>query len=258
MMTANPSRFISSALLAALLLFGTHAGADEKKITVTRDPKAGKVIVFKSTSKGEVAGAEFQVERGMKVTIKAVKETGAVTLDRLMLDGTLTLNGSAQDVKAQPLVTETRDKTGKLTAFKHIDTPSDIFAPEISQIIAILDEPIIGAAGIAEGDAWETTVDNPAAKDKITIKTSYLGIEKVGDVEMWKFKQSASPVVNRDGTKMTADTLFWLNPKTGVTEKSVATLKDVPSMYGPMTMETTLKFVKIEDAKPEPAEEKKA
>lgn len=238
-------------VLAVVSLFGlAGARADEAKITVVRRLTAGKALNFKYSAKGEVAGTEFQVERTERLVVKSVREDGSVVLERTLEEGVLTLDGNAQDVKTTLPVTETRDRSGKLTIFKSVEAQGDVYGPEIAHILSLMREPIIGAKEISAGDTWDTKLDNPASKDsKITIKTSFSGTEKVDDASLWKFKQSAEPVVNRDGSKMSCETLFWLNPKTGVTEKSVATIKDMPTVHGPMNIEIALKFVSLEDAK---------
>jgi hypothetical protein len=98
---------------------------------------------------------------------------------------------------------------------------------------------------VAEGDTWETTFDNPASKDnKVKMKTTYLGAEKVGDLDLWKFKQTSEAVVNADGTKIVNESVIWMNPKDGLMEKLDGKYKDVPTQFGPVEFPINIQRVK--------------
>jgi len=245
-MVRNPvCAAIGSILLAAALLGAQTARAAGEKMVLARPFKAGVTTTYKATIKANVQGMDIVLEQSQKQTIKTVKDNGNYVVYSEDLGGTIKLNGTDQEQKPSPPSTETRDKLGKLLDFVHEADPSAIFAPEIQKLMTTISELITTDKEVAEGDSWETMLDNPASKDnKAKVKTTYQGIDKVDGVDLWKFKQTAEAVVNADGSKMVNESTIWINPKDGMMEKIDGKVKDIPTQLGPFDIAIVINRVK--------------
>ena len=245
-MTRNSNRRIFGGVLLALALIGARsANAEPKKMALSRMLKAGVITTYKSQIKASVQGMDIVIDQSKKQTIKTIKENGNIVVLSEDLGGTMKLNGMEQEQKPGAPSTETRDKLGKLVEFSHEQDQNAPFTPEIQKLIASLSELILTDKEVVDGDSWDTQLDNPASKDnKIKVKTTYQGIEKVDGVELWKFKQTAEAIVSADGAKVAQESTIWLNPKDGLMEKSDSKVKDAPTQFGPLDFVVVVNRVK--------------
>ena len=220
------NRLVCIMLACAALAGARNAHADDKKVMLKRTYKAMTVTTYKGTIKANIGGMDIEIQQKQKQTVKSVKENGNVVI--VVEDLGSTLNGMEQPA-GQPS-TETRDKLGKLVDLVHDAGQNAPFTPEVEKVMSAVSDLILTDKEVAEGDSWETMLENAASKDhKIKIKTTYQGIDKVGGVELWKFKQVGEAVVNTDGSKMVNESTIWINPKDGLMEKMDAKLKEVPT-----------------------------
>ena len=239
------NRIVGGAFLVLALVGAQHVRADDKKMALTRPLKAGTVTTYKATIKANVQGMDIILEQSQKQTIKSIKDNGNFVVYSEDLGGKITLNGTDQEQKPGAPSTETRDKLGKLIDLAHEQEPNAPFTQEIQKLMAATGELLLTDKEVGEGDSWDTTFDNPASKDnKVKIKTTYQGIDKVGGVDLWKFKQTSEAVVNADGSKMVNESTIWMNPKDGLMEKIDAKLKDVPTQFGPLELAMVIQRVK--------------
>jgi len=251
MVRNSVNRLWGGLLLACALAGAQSAHADAKKMVLMRPIKAGMVATYKATIKASIQGMDIQLEQSQKQTIKSIKDDGTTVTLAEDLGGTIKLNGMDQEQKPGPPSTETRDKLGKLLEFTHESDANAPFAPEVQKLMTGIGELLMTDKEVGDGDTWDTTLENPVIKEqKVKVKTTYQGIEKVGGVDLWKFKQVAEAVVNADGSKMTNDSIIWMNPKDGLTEKIEGKIKGLPTQFGPMDVEIVIKRGKTEAAAP--------
>ncbi len=234
-----------SAPLWGLVAAGLTASAfaQDAPVTLARKFQAGAVVRFQSTITANLMGMEVKVEETGKITAKEVKDDGSVVLVRTSEGGKLNLGGMEQPQPASPEVTVTRDKVGRLTAYKPAE-PNMLFTPEISHLLTTLEEAVLPDKAVKNNDTWETSLDNPAAKDKkINARGTFLGREKRGEVELWKVKQSATADTGMADGKLTVELTAWLDPATGMPVRIEGDYKKVPSQFGELdwTQVTELK-----------------
>src|SRR5207248_1555 len=90
---------------------------------------------------------------------------------------------------------------GKLVDFKMEE--GGILAPEIARLLATLRTPILPEKEVKAGDTWQTEFDNPAVKGKkFTVKTTFVGTDKVEGMDVWKIQQSGEPATLSVPTKV--------------------------------------------------------
>ncbi|HLJ55735.1 MAG TPA: hypothetical protein VKT77_11920 [Chthonomonadaceae bacterium] len=230
----------AGALLGMALLAAAAQAAGEK-ILLARHLKQGAVATYKGTIKTNLGGTDIELSLSQKQTIKVLKDNGTYVVLSEDLGGAIKVDGKEEPQMPSNPSTETRDKSGKLVDFAQELDANPVYTPEIHRLMIAMRELVLSDKEVAEGDAWDTLLDNPViAESKAKVKTVYQGIDKIGGVDAWKFKQTAEAVVNADGSKMTNESTIWVNPKDGLTEKIEGKIKDLPTVTGPIDIVMTI------------------
>lgn len=239
---------------AIIGVFGTFAviaalpvRAEDKPVKLARIFKKDEVTRHKSESVVSVNGMEVTLTQSSKITIKEVKDDGHVLSETKNEGGKINVGGMEMDIPEAPPVTVTKDKRGVVTEFKMDDGGMSPFSPEILKLMVIVGDPILSEKEVKAGDSWETELDNPAVKGKkFTIKTTFVGVDKVDGVDLWKVKQTTEPAVDAAGAKMGCELIVWLAPANGREVKSESSIKDLPSNFGTMSLKSKTTLVKEE------------
>lgn len=252
---SNWNRVLSGVLLTVALLGGQMARADdEKAVSLIVKPKAGRVQRIKSVVKTSVMGMDLVVNQTQTDTVKEVKANGDVVEETADEGGTVTIGGTEQNQPAGPPYTMTRDKFGKIKEFRKVDA-GGFMTPEVSRVLETISSFVLTDKAVKTNDTWQTELDNPAVKEKkITVKDTYLGLDKIEGKSCWKIKQTAEAVIDSDGGKVSIEITEWVDPANGDTVKMDGTVKDIPTQVGALTMQITAKSVPVEGkAKAAPA-----
>jgi hypothetical protein len=220
---------------ALVLVLAQAAAAQDKAVSLAYNYKAKDSYRSKVTVNTSVNGQDVAVIATAKTEIKEVKPNGDFVIVTTNEGGKLNLGGQEQDQPAQPPVTFTRTKYGKLVDYKADDVAMGVLSPEVQKLMAAIGEQLLPEKDVKKGDTWTTEIDNPAVKDKkVTVKGTFLGTETVDGTELWKVKQQADAVTDKDGAKLTIDFTNWINPANGQVVKSEGTVKGLPTQFGPM------------------------
>ena len=98
-------------------------------------------------------------------------------------------------------------------------------------------------------ESWTTEMDNPALKGKkFSLKSVFIGIDKVDGKEYWKVKQTSTVEVDAAGAKTAFEMTHWMEIGTGETFKAEGSVKDLPTQFGPVNW--TMKIEKLKAEKP--------
>jgi hypothetical protein len=139
----------------------------------------------------------------------------------------------------------TRQKSGKLVEMKKEETVAAAESAEVSRLMASIGTAIFTEKAVKAGESWETEVVNPLVKDKkVKIKTTFIGVDKLEGLEVWKVKQTAEADTDPNGGKLTYEATFWLDTANGQEARSDVTVIGLPSMYGNLTIKTKALRVK--------------
>jgi len=242
------NRVFAGALLAFALIGSQTARADdEKPVSLLIAPKVGQVKHIKTTIKTNAAGMDLTVTQSQKFTIKELKANGDVVFEIADEGTVVNVGGQEMEQPPSPPRSVTRDKIGKVKEI-NVDEAAQFMAPEVTKIMAGLSAAILTEKAVKTNDTWQTELENPAVKEKkITVKGTYLGLDKVEGMDYWKIKQTAEAIVDANGGKMSYDITQWINPTTGDVLKTEGTIKDVPTQIGQLTMQLSSKAVKVEE-----------
>lgn len=244
------SKTMMWSVVGAIALIGAQTAHAQDAITLALKPKAKETRTYQTTINASVMGTEAVVKAKLKRTIKEVKDNGDFVVDNAAEAGTVSIGGMEQDAPAQAPFTLTISKYGKVVSFKASEESAGFMAPEIQNATALLGSLILPEKAVKAGDTWTTEYDNPAVKGKkFTVKTTFIGTDKVGDKEYWKLKQSADVVVDGEGAKMAYEETTWLDPSNGNLFKSESTVKDLPTQFGPISWSMKTELVKEAAAK---------
>ncbi|HLK55963.1 MAG TPA: hypothetical protein VKU00_05350 [Chthonomonadaceae bacterium] len=258
-----------SACFAFGLLAAQTVRADDSPVLLQHTVKTKDLARYKIVIKAEVpavGSATLTIIR--KDEVKEVKDNGdtstLVTPEKM----TLNLAGDESDRDTPPPFTLVRTKVGKLLDYKPEKEDESILTTPMWKLFNALSEPLLAAKEVKPNDTWETEFDNPLVDGKkFTLKSVYLGTEKVDGVDLWKIKQTATPVVDKDGGKMPFEQTSWLDPASGQIVKAEATYTDIPTntQFGKVGMSIKVTPVKDEkkpdekksDEKKDPSKEEK-
>ena len=257
----NIKSLLAGALFA-LTLFATPAvvraddppvvaKADAKPVIIVRTYKDGETRRYSTQIKANVMGMEILITGGQKITVKELKKDGSVVLSTEAEEGKMEIGGNPPETQpATKPATITRDKFGKLVEVVPSEDQQTVWSPEIQKLIYSIGDVILNGKEVKQGESWETELSNPALKDKtFKVKTTFVGTDKVEEVEYLKVEQNVSVEVDADGAKMTVKTVQWLNPKDGSVFKAVTNVKNLPASIGSIDFDQTIKLAKPEEKK---------
>ncbi len=236
------------ALIGAALIGGTALGQDEAAVSISRTRKAGDVLRIKVTATADVAGTEVTLERTLKTEVKEIKKTGEIVLAQSDLGGKVNAGGQEMDIPGSGPALTTVDKLGRLVKFDRPATDMSILAPEVEQLVLTMQDYLLPEKAVKPGESWEAELPNPLVPDKkVKVKTTFVGMDKLDEMQVWKIKQAMTVIVEALGTKMTSEMLFLADPSSGTPQVVEGTMKGVPTQYGAVDLK--LKAVLL---KPEP------
>ncbi len=239
-MNFRASRPLIAAVVGIIALAPAGARADDA-VTLKYTDKVGDKLRQQIVIKASVQGIDAIMTNIQQSLIKEIKDTGDVTLLVTDEGGTLTLMGNDQKQEPSPDVTIKRDKTGKISSWKPATDITGALPPEFLQTSAQFNTVILPTTPVKEKDTWKLELDNPMFKaKKIKIENTYVGIEKVDGVDLWKIKQTANVPTDGEGGVAVFEGTFWLNPATGRPAKVEGKAKDVPSQFGKLSFTITI------------------
>lgn len=205
---------------------------DDKPVTLASPAKAGDSVRYRSTIDVDLNGNEIKVIQNRKHTVKEVKDSGEITLIVAEEGGKLSLGGNEQEIPGGEPTTVTLTKTRKILTHKP-DGENPYLSASTRHLLAIVDTPILPDKAVKPGDSWTTELDNPAVKGKkVTVKTTYVGNDKVDGTAVWKIKQTVE--ADTEAGKMSTETTSLLDASNGQLISAEQTMKGVPGTMGPM------------------------
>ena len=232
------------AAVCALAMAGTAAvRAADTDVSLTRVYKKGAVVRHKITLNGQAGGTDFTVSSGTKQEISEVTPEGKATVVLTNEASRLSVGGQEMEQPAEAPITFTRDRAGRLLSVGQ--QQPGIFSPEVQHLLLMLSEVLLPEKAVATGGTWETVLDNPAVKDgKVTVKGTFVGMDKIGEASLWKIRQTVDAPVDAAGKKLTVESTSWLDPADGQIVKQESSVKDAPSQFGEMSWTSVIERVK--------------
>ena len=220
------------ACCALGLLAARTAPAADGETTLARTFKKGDVARYRSNVEGQVMGADFTVVATFKSEVTDVKPNGDVVTVEAEEESRLTVMGMEMQTPPSPPATFTHNKLGRLVDYQQDNTP--LLTPERVRLMALLQEPILSDKAVKSGAEWQTELDNPAAAGKkVVVKGTFMGLEKVGDQELWKVRQTAEAETG-EASPLVTDTTYWLHPSDGRLVRLESKVQGVPTQFGLM------------------------
>ncbi|MCX6361280.1 MAG: hypothetical protein NT029_15865 [Armatimonadetes bacterium] len=240
-------RTILAGAAIAILSLGA-AGADDTPLTLARVYKEGDVVRHRVEIAANMMGNDVTAIRTIKTTVKEIKKTnGDIIVLSADQGGKVVVGGQEQDIPPQTDAILTLDKTGKIVKYERGAAEAGLMAPEIEHLMAILNEPRLSDKAVKPGDTWTVELVNPAVKGrKITPKLTFVAVETVETVTLWKVKQLVTADTDDQGGKAVFEFTFWLRPADGVIAKAEGSIKDLPTSYGPVTVQMKMTLLKPE------------
>lgn len=245
MFTVN--RVLGSALCLLGLLGGQALRADETPVHLIVTPKVGRVLRTRLATTITIMGMELQTNGTVKNVIKEVKPNGDVVIETIDEGGTITVNGQKAPQNATPPYTSTRDKFGK-TIETHKTRTGGVTTPEVNKLLDAITDIILTDKPVKLNDTWVTEVENPVVKEKkVIVKDTYVGTEKIEGKEYWKLKQTAEATTDAAGNRIVYEVTEWISSIDGAPFKFEATVANVPTRAGLMSLKLRSDAIPVEE-----------
>lgn len=234
-------RLLAGVLVAAgalALLPAPGARGQDAPVQLRYTYKAGRTARYTTTQTGSVMGADLTLSAPYTITVKQVRDDGSAVVERKQEAGKISIGGQEQETPAADPQSSTRDRRGRLLEYNVRANADGFIAPEVTHLLASLTHPLLPEKAVAKGDTWQVEVDNPAdAGKKVTVKGTFLGVEKLDGADAWKLRQSAEATTSAGAdTKLVVEFTAWLDPANGEIRQMEGTVKDLPTQAGPITL----------------------
>lgn len=241
---------LGAVMLASALALAIDDGAS----TLVRTQKAGDIVRYKVDAVANAGGAEVIVVRTLKHEIKEIRKNGEVVTEITDLGGTVNAMGQEMEYPLAGRLTMVADKLGRPVKYERGADGLSVMSPEAEQLLLVAQDFLLPEKPVKPADTWQYEIANPLLKDhKVTIKATFVGLEKLEETTVWKIKQTLTAPIDAEGDKMVAEMVFQADPATGLLVRSEGTIKSVPSQYGPVDLTWKAKLVKDEAEKAKPA-----
>lgn len=224
-----PTQFGPLSQEVTMTVINGDKPAEGIALTIKRVYKADDIMQLNTSIKLKIQGADVVITSTSKQVVKEVRKGGSVVLVETDDGGKITVGGQDMPKPPDPPTTITLDQYGKLLDYKTGDTVQGLTL-DINRLISATSDVQFPKKAVKAGDSWETIVDNPVIKEKkITVKTTFVGVEKLDGEDVWKLTQSFAAVVKADASKLNADFTYWLNPKDGQMKKVSGKATGIPT-----------------------------
>jgi len=236
----NLVKCVGIGALCLLSLAGTHAtrAVADEPVALHQSLKVKDTVQYSTAMKITWDGGQVAVEGNHKYTVKAIKGNGDVVIMQTDLGGKV--DGSTDSPPGSP-VTLTLTRAGKILTYKP-DMVNPYLPTSAEHLVAMVDRIIFPDRPVKPGDSWTTEVDNPQVKEKkVTIKTTFVGMDKAGGLDAWKVKQALEADTGAGG-KLTGEATALLDPANGQIIEADETIKGIP---GAKTINSTGKIQRV-------------
>jgi hypothetical protein len=235
------------ALLTAIL--GSPSMAQDGPTAMARSYKVGDAGLYSFEMVVTYSGAEIPGSGAVERTVKEIKPNGDVIFTYTDKGATYVLNGEAGSVPAEPPMTVTTDKRGKVLSVKRESGTAGMMPESIMKLLAMLSQCVLPEKPVKPGDTWTTQFDNPTLKNgKFAVKSTFVGPDKLEDQNYLKVRETVSDllldIAEPGSSGLSAQTLFWIVPETGRVARLETKVKNLPIPAlgtADLTMKATVK-----------------
>jgi hypothetical protein len=220
---------------------------EERTVTLAQSAKVGDTVRYRSHFTITAGAGELKVVRNSKRTIREIRDNGDLVAEVTDEGGRYTFNGSENETPSGASATLTMDRYGKLLSYKPQMENTVFISVSALHLLTLMDGIIFPNRPVKPGDSWKTELDNPAVKGKkVALKTIYIGLEKAGDVDAWKVRQTLDADTEESGVKMVGEITALLDAATGELIQAEQTVKGVSTQIGPLDWKGLVQRVRPE------------
>lgn len=218
----------------------------DKPVAVAYSIKTGDANRYRMTMTITASGTNVVVEQNRKDTVTEIKPNGDTVTRIADLGGKVTVNGTEQEMEPAPGITMTMNKYGRVLSYKLDEDTQQYFTPQTMFLVVASGHPILSDKPVKPGESWTTQMDDPLVKGKtITIKSTFVGIERVDGADAWRVKQTMDAPTQDSGADMTTSVDALLDPSTGRLIKADEMYKSVPTTNGAVDWTGKAELIKV-------------
>ena len=260
-MSKLQSPVLGVGVLCALLLAGQPGAAEARQepvavkqttggqatdaVTLAMTAKVGDTVRYRTTIKLDIGTDQIVLELTSKQIIKEVKDNQDTVLRVESEKGYMTVGGMENELPAGAPTTVTANRFNQILDFKPEREDNPNLTPSTQHLMAFVSGVLFPDKPVKAGDSWTTEPDNPQVKDKkVTIKTTFVGLETFEGAPAWKVKQTLTADTELQGSKMTSEMTALLDPATGQIIDAKLSVKGMPGPQGAMDWTGTMARLK--------------
>lgn len=216
-----------------------EAPAAEATINLTYLYEVKSVARYKVSMDYTILGTKVSSNRAFKQTVQEIKPDGDVLLEVRDMGGHVIIGGVDRDIPVGPLVTKTLNRLGMLVTYQQGDDETFFLSPQTAKLMATLNSLLFPERPVKSGETWQNQIPNPfVAGNQITIATTFVGMEKLGDIGRAKLRQVATVTSVQAGEEPTDqeplkfDATAWVDSASGQLIKMEASIENVDTEFG--------------------------
>jgi hypothetical protein len=218
----NRFRVISLFALAAIAALALADG-----IILKKTAKVGDVVKYHTNATFNIQGQDGNLDADSAEKVTDVDKDGNVSIETSTTGVKFSFAGNTTDVPDQPATSVKYSPSGEpleMTGDQEGNTGHRI---ECVTMVQLPDKPLNA------GDTWDfSKTDTSKGFVKLKANYTYVGPEKVGDVDAYKVK--VSTLESEGDTPAKGEGFVWLDTKTGWIVKSDMQISNFPTPQGPI------------------------
>lgn len=218
------------ATLALITIVSAGAVAAVQGLSVKRVPKEGATFKYDLTGSFKVDGTDVGIKSTVQEKVTTVAADGSYTVEQQQLTGSVTVNGSSQDLPSSTTTT-TYAPNGVVLSVTGANDPA------ASMRMTNLGSLIDPGKPVAVGEKWTSAIKEDKDKNIVAATANYelLGEEKIGTIDTLKIKLSIAETTGSDPASN--DATVWIDKTDGSVVKMSAAWKNAPSLSGPIDVQ---------------------
>jgi hypothetical protein len=214
-------------------------------INLTYRHEVKSVARYQVSMNYTVADVRVTSNRIFKQTVQEIKADGDVSLESRDVGGHVIIGGVDRDIPFGPHVTKTLSQFGMLVTYHQDNDEAFFLSPQTAKLMATLSSLLFPDRPVKGGETWQNQIPNPFVEGNlVTISTTFVGMEKLGESERAKLRQVATVTGAQTGEEpLKYDATGWVNPESGQLIKMEASVENVHTEFGMLNWVMSSNFI---------------
>lgn len=225
----SPAALILAAGAAVLPAF------PQTGVTLAYRFAAGSEVRYLVKAQSRVQGIAVTSERFVTQTVEAVGAGGTVTVRVRDAGSRLAVGEIAREFSVGGAISKKIEPNGCVIAYEPMPKPADaLVASDTAALIDVGTSVVVPDHPVNAGETWQTVCPPLASgKQAPSLRTEFLGMEKLGDAVLAKVRQHATIPATGSAAALNLETTVWLDSR-GLAVRIEQSADGIPTAFGTM------------------------